>query len=139
VVGLTERAVHVAEGELLVVGDVRFGLRSQLACGLADDETFVVSGVRSATFVDQNVTARGRVATLPIAICMAAALPIVSTVTYTVSELLEDRHTALMAPPGKPRLLARRVLDLLEDPTAQWSIADMARTEAYSSSRSRAS
>jgi glycosyltransferase involved in cell wall biosynthesis len=77
------------------------------------------------------VTARGRVATLPIAMCMAAALPIVSTVTYTVSELLEDRHTALMAPVAKPRLLARRVLDLLDEPATQWRIADMARTEAY--------
>ena len=77
------------------------------------------------------VTARGPVATLPIAIAMAAGLPIVSTVTYTVSELLEDHHTALMAPPHKPRLLARRVLDLEEEPGVQWKIADMARTEAY--------
>ncbi|HEX8521406.1 MAG TPA: glycosyltransferase [Tepidisphaeraceae bacterium] len=77
------------------------------------------------------VTARGPVATLPIAMGMASGLPIVSTVTYTVSELLEDRHTALMAPGGKPRLLARRVLDLEEEPGVQWSIADMARTEAF--------
>lgn len=77
------------------------------------------------------VTARGAVATLPIATCMAAGLPIVSTVTYTLGELLEDRHTALMTPPGKPRQLARRVLDLVEDPGLQWTIADMARTEAY--------
>jgi glycosyltransferase involved in cell wall biosynthesis len=77
------------------------------------------------------VTARGAVATLPIAICMAAALPIVATVTPTVAELLEDRHTALMTAPGNPRLFARRVLDLIEDPSAQWTLADMARTEAY--------
>ena len=77
------------------------------------------------------VTARGPVATLPIAISMAAALPIVATVTHTVAELLEDRHTALMTAPGKPRMFARRVLDLIEDPTAQWTLSDMARTEAY--------
>ena len=77
------------------------------------------------------VTARGAVATLPIAICMAAALPIVATVTPTVAELLEDRHTALMTAPGMPRLFARRVLDLIEDSSAQWTLADMARTEAY--------
>ena len=59
------------------------------------------------------VSARGAVATLPIAIAMASGLPIVSTVTYTTSELLEDRHTALMTPPAKPRLLARRILDLV--------------------------
>ena len=76
------------------------------------------------------VTARGAVATLPIAICMAAALPIISTVTPTVAELLEDRHTALMCP-AVPRQVARRVLDLIEDPSMQWSISDRARAEAY--------
>ena len=56
---------------------------------------------------DTVLVAAGRpVATLPIAICMAAALPIVATVTYTTAELLEDRHTAAMVPPGPPRFLA---------------------------------
>ena len=77
------------------------------------------------------VTARGPVATLPVAVCMAAGLPIVSTVTYTVAELLEDRHTAIMVSPPAPRLIARKLLDLKDDAAAQWSIADMARTEAY--------
>ena len=77
------------------------------------------------------VATTGAIPTLPIAIVMAAALPIVSTVTPTTSELLEDRHTALMTPAGRPRQLARRVMDLYEDPRLQWSVADMARTEAY--------
>lgn len=77
------------------------------------------------------LTARGAVSTLPIAICMAAALPIVSTVTYSVAELLEDRHTALMVAHASPRLLAQRMLDLRADTSLQWSISDMARTEAY--------
>jgi glycosyltransferase involved in cell wall biosynthesis len=77
------------------------------------------------------VPAVGPVPTLPIATSMAAALPIVATVTYTSAELLEDRHTALMCPRNKPRLLARRVLDLQEDPQVQWAIRDQARTEAY--------
>jgi glycosyltransferase involved in cell wall biosynthesis len=77
------------------------------------------------------VSARGAVSTLPISITMASSLPIVATVTRTVSELLEDRHTALMAPPHNPRLLARRILDLEEEPPLRWSIADLARTEAY--------
>ncbi len=77
------------------------------------------------------ITARGPVATLPVAIAMAAARPIVSTVTYTTSELLEDHHTALMAPPHQPRLLARRILDFEEDASLAWKLADMARTEAY--------
>ena len=54
-----------------------------------------------------------------------------TTVTPTVAELLEDRHTALMTAPGKPRMFARRMLDLIEDTSAQWTLADMARTEAY--------
>ena len=77
------------------------------------------------------VAARGPVATLPIAVCMAAGLPIVSTVTYTVAELLEDRHTAVMVPRHEPRMMARRLLDLRADPKLQWSISDVARTEAY--------
>lgn len=77
------------------------------------------------------INARGAVATLPIAIAMASGLPIVSTVTYTTSELLEDRHTALMVPPGRARQFARRVLDLYQDPRLQWSIAETARAEAY--------
>lgn len=77
------------------------------------------------------VTAGGPVPTLPIAICMAAALPIVSTVTYTVAELLEDRHTAVMVPKPSARLLARRAGELRADAGLRWSIADMARTEAY--------
>lgn len=77
------------------------------------------------------VTARGPVATLPIAICMAAGLPIVSAASYTVGELLEDRHSALLVPKPAPRRIARRVLDLYEDASLQWSIADTARTEAF--------
>ena len=71
------------------------------------------------------------IATLPVSIAMAAALPIIATTSYTIGELLEDRHTALLAPPGSPRALARRVLDLANDTNLQWSISDMARTEAY--------
>jgi glycosyltransferase involved in cell wall biosynthesis len=77
------------------------------------------------------VTAGGPVSTLPIALCMASGLPIVSTVTYMVAELLEDRHTAVMTPRPTPRMLAQRVLELRQDSSLQWSIADMARTEAY--------
>ena len=77
------------------------------------------------------VSATGPVATLPIAITMAAALPIVATVTPTVAELLEDRHTALMTQPAVPRLLALRIRQLQADPNQQWKLADMARIEAY--------
>ena len=77
------------------------------------------------------VTAQRPVSTLEISLCMAAAIPIVAAVWPTASELLEDRHTALMTPPNSPRALARRILDALENEHLRWSIGDMARTEAY--------
>jgi glycosyltransferase involved in cell wall biosynthesis len=77
------------------------------------------------------ITADAPVPTLPVAIAMAAALPIVSTVTTTITELLEDRHNCLLVVKPTSRLIARRVLDLLEDNGLQWSICDTARTEAY--------
>jgi glycosyltransferase involved in cell wall biosynthesis len=77
------------------------------------------------------ISARGPVSTLPIAVAMAAALPTVAAVTPTVAELLEDRHTALMTQPAAPRLLAQRILQMRSDARLQWSLADMARTEAY--------
>ena len=69
------------------------------------------------------VSAAGPVTTLPIAVCMACAVPIVSTVTYTTAELLEDRHTALMCPKNKPRLLAGKAIALREDVKLQWALA----------------
>jgi glycosyltransferase involved in cell wall biosynthesis len=77
------------------------------------------------------VAAREPIPTLPVATCMAAGLPIVAAVTPTVSELLEDRHTALMLSRPSPRRLIRRLLDLREDSSLCWSVSDMARTEAY--------
>lgn len=77
------------------------------------------------------ITATGIVSPLSIAMTMAAGVPIVSTATYATSELLEDRHTALMPPKPQARLIARRVLELQDDPGLQWRLADVARTEAY--------
>ncbi len=77
------------------------------------------------------ISAGASVSTLPIAICMAAGLPIVSTVTYEVAELLEDRHTALMVTKRSARAIAQRIMDLRENKDIQWSIADMAKTEAF--------
>lgn len=77
------------------------------------------------------VSATAPVPTLPIAIAMASAVPIIATVTPTVAELLEDRHTALMTQPNVPRLLAQRILQMRDDPQQQRTLADTARAEAY--------
>lgn len=75
--------------------------------------------------------AEGSVRTLEIAMAMGAGLPIVATASAVVSELLEDRHTALMTPTAHPRLIAKRVLEFRENPALQWQLADRARAEAY--------
>lgn len=77
------------------------------------------------------VTAKAAVPTLPLWTCMAAAMPIVAAVSATVAELLEDRHTALLAPQDSPRLLAQHILKLREDVAIQQSLSNMARAEAY--------
>jgi glycosyltransferase involved in cell wall biosynthesis len=76
-------------------------------------------------------TSKGAVATLPLAMAMAAGAPIISTVTYTVAELLEDHHNSLLVSRTSARLLAQRALELHEDGGLKWRLTDMARTEAY--------
>lgn len=76
-------------------------------------------------------TSKGAVATLPLAMAMAAAVPIVSTVTYTAGELLEDHHNSLLVSKHSARLLAQRALELSEDGGLKWRLTDMARSEAY--------
>ena len=118
----TAGLVHFADSQkqpgLLRVAEKQLGRRVEF------EELLPASDIILATPL-------GPAATLPVSIAMAAALPIVATVSYTLGELLEDRHTALLAQPGAPRALARRVLDLEEDTNVQWAISDMARTEAY--------
>jgi glycosyltransferase involved in cell wall biosynthesis len=77
------------------------------------------------------ITADGPLPTLPIAVAMAAGLPMVAVVSTTVSELLEDRHTAFMLKETRGRLLARRLLDLEDHNEERWKMSDTARTEAF--------
>jgi D-inositol-3-phosphate glycosyltransferase len=77
------------------------------------------------------VTPAGVTPTLPIATVMASGVPIISTVTYMLSELLEDRHTALLVSSRSPRSLVQRVQDLRADPALATKIAQTARAEAY--------
>jgi glycosyltransferase involved in cell wall biosynthesis len=77
------------------------------------------------------ITADESAAMSPTAICMAAALPIVSITNYAQAELLEDHHTALMVPQAAPRLLAQRLLALRGDPILSRQLGDRARAEAF--------
>ncbi len=71
------------------------------------------------------------VPTLPIAMAMAAGVSIVAVAGYTVSELLEDRHTALLVAAGSVPRLAQAMLRLREDGELRWRLNDRARAEAY--------
>jgi hypothetical protein len=46
-------------------------------------------------------------------------------------EILEDRHNALLSQTAHPRLVAKRILELRDDPAQQWKLTDMAKTEAF--------
>jgi len=63
---------------------------------------------------------------------MAANVPIVGEATYAISEIVEDRHSALLAKPDKQHMLGHRVRQLIDDPQLAWKLKDTARHEAYS-------
>jgi glycosyltransferase involved in cell wall biosynthesis len=111
-------ATQLAQPELVKLAEQKLGRSMDFEELLPAADMIVISATRP-------------VATLPVAIAMAAALPIVATVTPTIAELLEDRHTALMTQPDTPRLLALRIREMRQDPQLQWKLADTARTEAY--------
>ncbi len=63
---------------------------------------------------------------------MAANVPIVGEARYAISEIVEDRHSALLARPDRPTALAHRLRQLIDDPQLAWKLRDTARHEAYS-------
>ena len=63
---------------------------------------------------------------------MAANVPIVGEATYATSEIVEDRHSALLTKPGEAHQLGHRIRQLVDDPQLAWQIRDAARHEAYS-------
>lgn len=63
---------------------------------------------------------------------MCANVPIVGEATYAISEVVEDRHSALLARPGAVKYLAHRLRRLLCEPQLAWRLRDTARHEAYS-------
>lgn len=109
---------RLGQPELVTLAERRLGRRVEFEEILPAADVLVVS-------------ARGPVSTLPVAIGMASGVAIAAAVTPTVAELLEDRHTAVMCPPGDARLLAQRIAQLREDERLRWKLADTARTEAY--------
>lgn len=84
-----------------------------------------LTGLADAAFV-----ASSQAPPLPIAMCMAAGLPIVSAQALSTLELLEDGRTASLAAKFSPRLLAQRLLQVLEHPGQAQELGVHARLEA---------
>jgi hypothetical protein len=77
------------------------------------------------------LTATGPVPSLSLAECMAAGLPIVAARGPAVTDLLVDGQTAILtAEAAAPPVIARAILDLLEDAAKCDRLAAAARAEA---------
>ena len=63
---------------------------------------------------------------------MAAGVPIIGEARYAVSEIVEDRHSALLTKPDAPVALAHRLGQLFTDDHLAWQLRDTACHEAYS-------
>jgi len=63
---------------------------------------------------------------------MAANVPIIGEATYAVSEILEDRHSALLTMPNVEKVVGDRMCRLIDDKQLAWQLRDTARHEAYS-------
>lgn len=75
--------------------------------------------------------AAGEICTEPIALAMAAGVPVVATAVRSVAELIADRHNGLLCKPSEPRLLAGRILTAWEDAGLRRKITDTARGQAF--------
>jgi len=63
---------------------------------------------------------------------MAANVPIIGEAHYGISEIVEDRHSALLVKPERPIVIADRLTRLLRDRHETWQLRDTARHECYS-------
>lgn len=63
---------------------------------------------------------------------MSSGLPVVASRTGGLAEIVRDRQTGLLVPPGDPELLAQAVRDILEDPVDRLRLGEEARDYAVS-------
>ncbi len=75
--------------------------------------------------------ARGDICTEPIAAAMAAGVTIVGAAVGSVAELITDRRTGLLFDPARPRLLANRVLEAIDDSGLRRTLGEAARARAF--------
>lgn len=79
---------------------------------------------------DAALVASAHAPPLPTAMCMAAALPIVSARSLATDELLQEGRTASLAATFSPRALAQRLLQAMENPDRARQWGARARLEA---------
>lgn len=114
---LERLAERLRQPRLLVVAEQRLARRVEFEHLLAVADLALIS-------------ARGLAPAYPIALCMAAGLPIVGGTDSVTGDLLEDGRTASLTPKLAPRLLAQRVLHLLDDPASAARLGSAAAVEA---------
>lgn len=123
---LRHLARRLRQSSVLVVAEERLGRRIpfEQLLGAADSAL---------------VTSAGVTPSLPIAMCMAAGLPIVAGAAPVPDELLADGRTASVAPRRAPRLIAQRLLQTMEDPAGAAALGRAARSEGLRRFDARAS
>ncbi len=107
--------------DLLAIPDPRLTWPQLLACA----DVFVVP-------------AADEVCTEPISTAMAAGVVVVGTAVRSVAELIGHQHNGLLCKPGRPRLLAGRIITALEDQDLRRRVTEVARGQAYEVSSVRA-
>lgn len=101
-------------------------------CRLAENELGQAVDFSELTAAADTVlhTATAQTTTLPLAVCMAARLPIVSLATSAVSDILEDQRNAIVLRSTAARTVAQRILELRADTGLVPSIAAQAEVDA---------
>lgn len=69
---------------------------------------------------------------LPVLYAAAAGKIIAGEASYALSEVVEHRHSGVLAKPGEDHDLALKLKQALEDRQLAWKIKDAARSEAFS-------
>jgi len=100
--------------DILRCKEDRFALWTLLRCA----EACVIGGRRD------------RPATM-LAWAMAAGVPIVAPAIHSVAELVADRQNGLLCKYGEPRMIAARLMNLLDDLPAGRRFAETARGQAF--------
>ncbi len=77
------------------------------------------------------ITADGTIPTGSILAAMASGVPVIGTPIECVSELVAHGHTGLLAKSVKPRAIAARLEEFMNDATLRWPLIDRACADVY--------